>query len=74
VEIDAGLAEVVEVEEDLFDACYGVGFAGDVDGVGAEIDGDVKLVLEEAEIFVVGPVEGFDARSDFEGFFYQVVS
>ncbi len=34
----------------------------------------LKFVLEEAEIFVVGPVEGFYARSDFEGFFYQVVS
>jgi hypothetical protein len=44
-----------------------------VDAVGAEIDGDVEFVLEEAEIFVVCPVEGFDARSDFEGFFDQVV-
>ena len=57
----------------LFDAGDAVWFAGDVDGVGAEIDGDVELVLEEAEVFVVGPVEGFDARGDFEGFFDQVV-
>jgi hypothetical protein len=44
-----------------------------VDGVGAEINGYVQLVLEEAKIFIVGPVEGFYARSDFEGFFYQLV-
>ena len=74
MEINAGLAEGVEVEKDLLDAGDGLKFAGDVDGVGAEIDGDVKLVLEEAEVFVVGPVEGFDARGDFEGFFDQVVS
>ena len=73
MEVDAGFAEGVEVGEDLFDAGYAVGFAGDVDGVGAEVDGDVELVFEEAEVFVVGPVEGFDAGGDFEGFFYQVV-
>ena len=73
VQVDAGFSEGVEVGEDLFDADDAVGFAGDVDGVGAEIDSYVEFVLEEAEIFVVGPVEGFDARSDFEGFFDQVV-
>ena len=74
VEVDAGFSEGVEVGEDLFDAGDAVGFAGDVDGVASEIDGYVQLVLEEAKIFIVGPVEGFYARSDFEGFFYQVVS
>jgi hypothetical protein len=64
---------LVEVFEDLLNAGDGFKFAGDVDSVGAEINGYVKLVLEEAEIFVVGPIKGFDTRSDFEGFFDQVV-
>ena len=73
VEIDAGLAKSVEVGEDLFDAGDAVGFAGDVDGIGAEIDRDVEFVFEEAEIFVVGSVERLNARRDFQGFFDQVV-
>jgi hypothetical protein len=73
VEVETGFAEGVEVGEDLLDAGYGVGFAGDVDGVGAQIDGDVQLVLEEAKIFIVGTVEGLDAWGNFEGFFDQVV-
>ena len=50
-----------------------VGFAGNVDGVGAEIDRDVEFVFEEAKVFVVGAVQGLDARGDFQGFFNQVV-
>ena len=73
VESGAGFAEVVEVGEDLFDAGDAVGFAGDVDGIGAEIDRDVEFVFEEAEIFVVGSVERLNARRDFQGFFDQVV-
>ena len=57
----------------LFDAGDAVGFAGDMDGVGAEIDRDVESVFQQAEVFVVGPVEGLNARGDFEGFFDQVV-
>jgi hypothetical protein len=73
VEIDAGFAEDVEVEEDLLDAGYIGVVAGDVDGVGAEIDGDAELVFEESQVFVVGAVEGFDAGGDFKGFFDQLV-
>jgi hypothetical protein len=57
----------------LFDAGNVGGFAGNVDSVGAEIDRDVEFVLEEAEVFVVGPVQGLNARCDFQGFFNQVV-
>ena len=73
VEVDAGFTEGVEVDEELFDAGNVGGFAGNVDGVGAEIDRDVEFVLEEAEVFVVGPVQGLNARRDFQGFFDQVV-
>jgi hypothetical protein len=73
VEVDAGFSEGVEVEEDLFNTGDILGFAGYLDGVGAEIDRDVEFVFEEPEIFVVGPVEGLDARGDFQGFFYQLV-
>ena len=48
VEVDAEFAEGVEVGEDLFDAGDVVGFAGNVDGVGAEIDRDVEFVFEES--------------------------
>ena len=73
VQIDAGFTERVEVGEDLFDAGHAGRFAGDVDRVGAEIDRDVEFVLEKAEVFVVGPVQGLNARGDFQGFFDQVV-
>ena len=56
LEIDAELSEGVEVGEDLFDTGDVVGFAGDLNRVGAEIDRDVEFVFEEPEIFVVGPV------------------
>jgi hypothetical protein len=73
VEVHAGFSEIVEVQKDLFDAGYvGLG-AGDVDAVRAKIDVYVKLVLEEVEILIVSPIEGFDAGGDFEGFFDQVV-
>ena len=73
MQVDAGFAEVVEVGEDAFDARDIAGFAGHMDGVGAEIDGDVEFVLEEAEVFVAGPVQGLNANGDFQGFFDQVV-
>jgi hypothetical protein len=48
-----------------------------MDGVGAEIDGDVETIFEEAEVFVAGPVQGLNARGDFKRDFlrrtYQVV-
>ena len=73
MEVDAELSEGVEVGEDLFDTGDVVGFAGYLNGVGAEIDRDVEFVFEEPEIFVVGPVQGLNARRDFQGFFDQVV-
>jgi hypothetical protein len=36
-----------------------------VDGVRAEIDGDIEFILDEAKVFVVGPVQGLDANGDF---------
>ena len=73
VQIDAGFTKGVEVGKDLFDARNAVGFAGDMDGIGAEIDCDVEFVFEETEIFIVGSVQRLNARGDFQGFFDQVV-
>ena len=71
LEDDSGLAEAVEVGKDLGGAAYGCFFAADVDGVGAEVDGDAETVFEEAKVFVAGSVEGFDAGGDVECFFDQ---
>ena len=72
VEVDAGLAEGVEVGEDAGDAVDAASsVTGDLDGVGAEIDGDVQAIFHEAKIFVAGSVQGLNAGGDFEGFFVQ---
>jgi hypothetical protein len=45
---------------------------GDLYGIGTEIDGDVKAVFHQAEIFVAGPVQGLNAGRNFERFFDQL--
>jgi hypothetical protein len=47
--------------------------AGDLEGVGAEIDGDVEAVFHQAEIFIAGPIQGLNAGGDVERFFYQAI-
>ena len=73
LERDAGLAEVLVVAEDAGDPVDVLVGSGDVDSVGAEIDGHVQAIFEEAKIFVASPVQGLNASSDFEGFFIQAV-
>jgi hypothetical protein len=73
VEVDAGFAEVVEIGEDSGYSVDRVVWAGDVDSVGAEVDGDVQTVFEEAKVFVAGPIQGLNTRRDFDSFFIQVV-
>ena len=71
VEVDAGFAERVEVGEDAGDA-VDIGLrAGELDVVGAEVDGYVETIFHEAEVFVAGSVERFNTGCDLEGFFVQ---
>ena len=74
MEVDAAFPEGVEVGKDTLDPCDASGIAGDMDSVGAEIDGDVQAIFEEAKVFVVGAVERLDTGSDFDGLSYQVCS
>jgi hypothetical protein len=67
----AGSAEGVEVGEYLSGAGDLALFAGDVRGVGAEVDGDVETIFEQAEILVACAVKGLDAGSDFDCLFDQ---
>jgi hypothetical protein len=71
MKVEAGLAELIEIGEDLLDSSYVLGFSGDVDGVGTEVDVDLKAVLEEAEVFVTCAIERLDAWGDFNRFFDQ---
>ena len=56
MEVDAEFPKGVEVGEDLLDSGDVGGFAGDLNGIRAEIDRDVEFIFEEPEIFVVGPI------------------
>ena len=67
MQVDAALAEGIEVGKDALDPGDADGVAGDMDGVGTEIDGDVQAIFEEAEVLVVGAVERLDTGGDFEG-------
>jgi hypothetical protein len=71
LEVDAGLSEVLEIGEDAGDSVEGVVWAGDMDGVGALVDGDVQTIFKEAKVFVAGPVQGLNASGDVEGSFIQ---
>jgi hypothetical protein len=73
VQVDAGFSEVLEVGEDAGDPVERVVRAGDMDGVGAEVDGHVQIIFKEAKVFVAGPVQGLNARGDVEGSLIQVV-
>ncbi len=66
-------AEALVVGEDALHLFGTGGSAGDVDGVAAEIDGDVETIFQESKVFVAGPVQGLNAGCNLERLFDQAV-
>ena len=71
LEYHAGSAKRVEIGEDLRGAGYLSFFAGDVNGVGAEVDGDVESIFKESKIFIAWAVKRLNTGRDFDGLFNQ---
>ena len=70
-EVAVHKAETVAVKmlivgKHLFGAVDIAGRSVDLDGVCAQVDGDVQAVFEQAQVFVAGAKQGFDIRADFD--------
>ena len=57
--------QVLIVGKHLLDPADVAGRAGDLDGVGAQVDGDIQTIFQQAQVFVAGTKQGFDIRADF---------
>ena len=68
---DTRTAQRVEIGEDLRDSAYRSLVARNVNGIRAQIDGDMEPVFEESEVFVASPIERLDPRGNFNLFSCQ---